>query len=219
MSNITIISVDGEVAKIEGHIGCQFAAIAKEAIALSASLNLRVEYDFNDVLCVVTADSDADVLWQHVQDGWEEQRKAYEATPAYAERQRQAAEAAVTRSNAMQALLGDLDKLVAENIELSTMRWLRAFLEYADWGDIQYDKQIVSDKLKLMGYINNDLVGNFPQNPSNTDNFRWVIGQAINMLDDGASPHPALIPQTDSCIDTAEYESALLLKMMTASSV
>jgi len=219
MKNITIISVDGEVAKIEGHCGCRFATITEEAIALAASLNQRVEYDFNGVVCVVTAASDAEVLWQHVQDTWERERIAREATPEYAEQQRRGAEAAIVCSNEMNALLDELDRIVTQNIELTTMRWLRGFLEYADWSDVRYDKQMVADKFKLMGYINNDLVGSFPQDPSNTEVFRWIIGQAINMLEDGASPHPALIPQTDRCIETAEYESSLLTRMMTASSV
>jgi len=219
MKNITIISVDGEVAKIEGHCGCRFATITEEAIALSASLNQRVEYEFNGVVCVVTSDSDADAIWQHVQDTWEQERLAREATPEYAEQQRRGTEAAIVRSNEMNALLDELDQVVAQNIELTTMRWLRGFLEYADWNDVRYDKQMVADKFKLMGYINNDLVGSFPQDPSNTDVFRWIIGQAINMLEDGCSPHPALIPQTDRCIETAEYESSLLTRMMTASSV
>jgi hypothetical protein len=219
MKNITIISVDGEVAKIEGHCGCRFATITEEAIALSASLNQRVEYEFNGVICVVTADSDADAIWQYVQDTWEQERLAREATPEYVELQCRLVEAAITRSSEMNALLDELDHVVAQNIELTTMRWLRRFLEYADWGDIQYDKQLVADKFKLMGYINDDLVGNFPQDPSNTDVFRWIIGQAINMLEVGASPHPSLIPQTERCIETAEYESSLLTRMMTASSV
>jgi hypothetical protein len=220
MKHTELVSVDGAVARIEGYCGSTFHSICEEAIEYADKLNQTVEFEFNGVLCSVTRDSDPDDIWQYVNQCWDQQRSTHEATPEYKEMQHRAELAAAKRKIRMQELVStELDHIVAINVELDTMFWLKAFVEYADWGDAEYDKQVVANKLKLLGYANDDLIGCFPDDPSNTEVFRWIVGQAINMLELGSTPHPALIPQTERCISTAEYEIALLKKAMTASSV
>lgn len=206
MASIKIISVDGEVAKVSGYAGCSFNNVTTEAIELARQLNQEVAYEFNGVACVVSADSDVDVVWKHVNDTWERQRAGHEATPEYKEQQVKASTVAESRRLRMLGILGDFQRVVALSDELETMQWLLVFTELADYGDVPFDHSGIAAGLKVLGYVDNDLVGDFPENPTVSDTFRWVAGQCIQMLDDGMPPHPGLIRHMEDCIMAKEKE-------------
>lgn len=132
------------------------------------------------------SEADIDVQFRNL---LAEQKVLYEASPEYATWRLQQEITRKINQTRIDNLLEELDQHILEN-QLGD--WLESFTDINDNCNIVFDNAALADKLEAAGYIESEFVGKAAKDFVENEQFRWAVGQAIQMLRMPMPIHPAL---------------------------
>lgn len=188
MDNFCKISETDRTIKLDVMGGSHISKCIIEAIEIAKSTRKEVEFDFNGVNLKVTKDSSAELVAKWWDDEIDRQRQEYLASPAYKE--------LCAKRESKRALdQAKIDELVdrLENGRMSEdalVAWVGEFAEINDDIGLNIHKDSVLKALTAAGYKRNECVGDENVKTVKTIFAKWLIGQAIDNLENGMPIHP-----------------------------
>lgn len=204
--------------KIHGSIelhpsgGSNFRSIAELSCRLAKWAKSPVNFEFNGVVCKAKP---TDGLWDVVkkwEDQMEENARNYRETDEYKQNQIRR----VNRTNACQSKVNELMENIESVVhdERKALEWFRDFTESMDQIDVTCPGGLerVYQVFESAGWKENDELA-----PEGVDSAayakeleadftrmtRYIIGQCLNFVNQGMSPHPVAITFADAALQAA----------------
>lgn len=173
-------------------IGSSINGGIKRAITYIAAYDIpEASFKFNEQIIVVrTGDTEETVMAEWRAES-ARRHEAWKISPAGIKYYKQHANALRVDTKIVTDGIARLnDNILASPIQ--TCRWLASWALQADNVNISFDKRGLAQRLETAGYKANAFVGqaeklNQPENMS-----RYIVGQAVSMMNGGMPPHPML---------------------------
>ena len=169
--------------------GTHIRYACQTAIALAKEKNRPICFTFNGMRVKVHKR----LSLQHVLRQWDEQMEASrhrykDSLKGKAAAKKRAAEI-VNKQHSLNVSLDALANII--NCQDKLMLWLKRFVQDADDSSVNYSKERLAAQLQAAGYIENNHVGKKPEwFSTRTRMAHYIVGQVLNYLHEGWSPHP-----------------------------
>lgn len=174
--------------KLDVMCGSHVSKCITEAIELAKSTRKEVEFDFNGVNLKVTKDSSAELVAKWWDDEMERQRQEYRASKEY----KDMCSARESKRALDQAKIDEMVERL-EKIRMSEddlVAWVGKFADINDDIGLNIHSRTVVKALTDAGYRRNECVGFEEVKTVKTVFAKWLIGQAIDNLENGMPIHP-----------------------------
>jgi hypothetical protein len=161
----------------------------EKAISIATNKNRPVRFLFNGILIKVHKRLSP----QHVARQWQEQieakyRRYQNSSKGKAEAEKRKAEI-YSKQYALNKSMDALPGLIKDQDML--MLWLKSFSQDADDTRVTFSREHLIEQLEKAGYVENDCVGEKPEWFNTRQRLaRYIVGQALQCLKIGMSPHP-----------------------------
>jgi len=177
--------------KYETHPGQNIKNACIEATLLAIKNQCDVEFEFNGVKLVATKDKPSHWIESEFDRILKENREKYLQSDEYKALQQKQAEELAHRQNIMDTSIMPVFADIIESGNLDyIMSWIKQFAEQSDYIGVAYDKKYIADFLELNGFKENEHVGKDEYFFNTKENMaRYIIGQVINYLRKGMTPH------------------------------
>jgi len=161
----------------------------KEAVAMAVNNKCHVKFNFNGINLEATPNCTPTRLISQFHTELDENARKYEESPEGIAHAKYQEEKKVENQIKIDKLIGKLSGVVSNRDKL--MKWMGEFTECADQIGTKFDEQPLVAQLESVGYSDGQFTGNPPEWFNTKERMAgYLIGQAINCLNQGMPPHP-----------------------------
>ncbi len=173
--------------RIEAEMGEHIARTARRAVALRNSSNEDVAFAFNGIEIVCGERDTPDTVEARWQEESDKAAERYRNSPEGKRSAEKAEDRRLDCQRRTDDLLERLPAIVNDQSEL--VKWLASLSHYGDHTGITWSKKFIVEQLEDAGYVQGLHVGrkDFDDPKIMAE---YIIGQAIDCLKMGMSPHP-----------------------------
>ena len=180
----------------------------EDAVKNARRFRCNVWFDFNGDTVAVCPQSRPEQVYRHVCDRRHREAIAFRRSAAGAAQRRKAEVDSLKRQRQADRLMRRLVPIATTGDMDEMVQWVADFTEVADWVGVKVSTRAVLQILEASGYVLGFGVGKPPEYFDSRENMgRYIIGQAMEFLSRGSTPHPCLIRFAKDYTDLPSLES------------
>lgn len=195
------------IRKIEAQLGDHISHYVQKLIQEKLRLHEhpQIEGEFNGVVFHVTNNSTEEELLTYFDQELDRQRKEYEQSDVYKQRQQEEEVKRIVFNEESAILIDELRNLNFSDYR-EVLHWTKRYQPYSDYSGVNVPKEEILTLFTKNGYeVNANTYEKFKsEDPEN--HARWIIGQALDGIDKIGAMHPMVVTFTE------RWENKFLVK-------